>query len=246
MKLRKLFILAVAPMMCLAASAQVATPKKGDLTVAVTAGYNSYTSLSAPAGNLNDYKLQAVSTNWNEKQLMLGIEGGWFFKDLWKATLGGGMSITSNPGYAAVPGTAEGGNVGGASIPSYGAVASESDIQFNVFAGVDRYFKSKVSGLMPYVGGRIGYAYGRNSAYADSEEYVGKSIAESFNVRAALTVGVDYYINDVLFVGAQIDGLAYTYNMSTYKPQAGLGNLSADSHNFSLLAAPTLKFGFKF
>ena len=246
MKLRKLFILAVAPMMCLAASAQVATPKKGDLTVAVTAGYNSYTSLSAPAGNLNDYKLQAVSTNWNEKQLMLGIEGGWFFKDLWKATLGGGMSITSNPGYAAVPGTAEGGNVGGASIPSYGAVASESDIQFNVFAGVDRYFKSKVSGLMPYVGGRIGYAYGRNSAYADSEEYVGKSIAESFNVRAALTAGVDYYINDVLFVGAQIDGLAYTYNMSTYKPQAGLGNLSADSHNFSLLAAPTLKGGFKF
>ena len=246
MKLRKLFILAVAPMMCLAASAQVATPKKGDLTVAVTAGYNSYTSLSAPAGNLNDYKLQAVSTNWNEKRLMLGIEGGWFFKDLWKATLGGGMSITSNPGYAAVPGTAEGGNVGGASIPSYGAVASESDIQFNVFAGVDRYFKSKVSGLMPYVGGRIGYAYGRNSAYADSEEYVGKSIAESFNVRAALTAGVDYYINDVLFVGAQIDGLAYTYNMSTYKPQAGLGNLSADSHNFSFLAAPTLKFGFKF
>ena len=246
MKLRKLFILAVAPMMCLAASAQVATPKKGDLTVAVTAGYNSYTSLSAPAGNLNDYKLQAVSTNWNEKQLMLGIEGGWFFKDLWKATLGGGMSITSNPGYAAVPGTAEGGNVGGASIPSYGAVASESDIQFNVFAGVDRYFKSKVSGLMPYVGGRIGYAYGRNSAYADSEEYVGKSIAESFNVRVALTAGVDYSINDVLFVGAQIDGLAYTYNMSTYKPQAGLGNLSADSHNFSLLAAPTLKFGFKF
>ena len=246
MKLRKLFILAVAPMMCLAASAQVATPKKGDLTVAVTAGYNSYTSLSAPAGNLNDYKLQAVSTNWNEKQLMLGIEGGWFFKDLWKATLGGGMSITSNPGYAAVPGTAEGGNVGGASIPSYGAVASESDIQFNVFAGVDRYFKSKVSGLMPYVGGRSGYAYGRNSAYADSEEYVGKSIAESFHVRAALTAGVDYYINDVLFVGAQIDGLAYTYNMSTYKPQAGLGNLSADSHNFSLLAAPTLKVGFKF
>ena len=246
MKLRKLFILAVAPMMCLAAQAQDVTPKKGDLTVAVTAGYNSYTSLSAPAGNLNDYKLQAVSTNWNEKQLMLGIEGGWFFKDLWKATLGGGMSITSNPGYAAVPGTAEGGNVGGASIPSYGAVASESDIQFNVFAGVDRYFKSKVSGLMPYVGGRIGYAYGRNSAYADSEEYVGKSIAESFNERVALTAGVDYYINDVLFVGAQIDGLAYTYNMSTYKPQAGLGNLSADSHNFSLLAAPTLKFGFKF
>ena len=246
MKLRKLFILAVAPMMCLAASAQDITPKKGDVTVAVTAGYNSYTSLSAPAGNLNDYNLQAVSTNWTDKKLMLGIEGGWFFKDLWKATLGGGLSITSNPGYAAVPGTADGGEVGGASIPGYKAVASESDIQFNVFAGVDRYFNSKVAGLMPYVGVHIGYAYGVNSAFADSEEYVGKSIAESFNIRGAVALGVDYYFNDVIFVGAQIDGFAYTYNMSTYKPQAGLSNLSADSHNFSVLAAPTLKVGFKF
>ena len=246
MKLRKLFILAVAPMMCLAAQAQEVTPKKGDLTVAITAGYNSYTSLSAPAGNLNDYNLQAVSTNWNDKQLMLGFEGGWFFKDLWKATLGGGMSITSNPGYAAVPGTADNSNVGGASIPGYDAVASQSDMQFNVFAGVDRYFKSKVTGLMPYVGGRIGYAYGCNTAFADSEEYVGKSIAESFNIRGAVTLGIDYFINEVLFVGAQVDGFAYTYNMSTYKPQAGLSNLSADSHNFSVLAAPTIKVGFKF
>lgn len=247
MKLRKLFILAVAPMMCLAASAQVATPKKGDLTVAVTAGYNSYTSLSAPAGNLNNYNLQAVSTNWNEKQLMLGIEGGWFFKDLWKATLGGGLSITSNPGYAPVPGTIdETTEAGDGSIPNYGAVASQSKIQFNVFAGVDRYFKSRVSGLMPYIGGRIGYAYGQNSATADDETWMGKSVAESFNIRLAATIGVDYFINDALYIGAQVDGLAYTYNMSTYKPQAGLGNLSADSHNFSLLAAPTLKVGFKF
>ena len=249
MKLRKLIILAVAPMMCLAANAQkkeCTAPKKGDFTVAVTAGYNSYTSLTAPAGNLNDYSLQAASTNWNDKQLMLGIEGGWFFNDLWKATLGGGLSITKNPGYAAVPGTAGAGEVGGASIPSYGAVASQSDIQFNVFTGVDRYLKTKVCGLMPYAGVRVGYAYGRNSAFADSEEYVGTSIAESFNIRGALVAGIDYYINQVLYVGAQIDGFAYTYNMSTYKPQAGLGNLSADSHNFSVLAAPTLKVGFKF
>ena len=247
MKLRKLIILAVAPMMCLAAQAQEVTPQKGDFTVAVTAGYNSYTSLSAPAGNLTDYNLQAVSTNWNEKQLMLGIEGGWFFKDLWKAILGGGLSITSKPGYAPVPGTIdETTEVGDGSIPNYGAVANQSDLQFNVFAGVDRYFKSKVSGLMPYVGGRIGYAYGQNTAKADDETWMGKSVAESFNIRCAAVVGVDYYINQALFIGAQIDGLAYTYNMSTYKPQEGLGNLSADSHNFSVLAAPTLKVGFKF
>ena len=247
MKLRKLFILAVAPMICLAAHAQDVEPKKGDITVAATVSYNSYTSLNAPAGYLKDYNLQAVSTNWNDKQLMVGIEGGWFFKDLWKLTLGGGLSITSNPGYAPVPGTADASSEpGDGSIPNYGAVASQSDIQFNVFTGVDRYFKTKVTGLMPYVGIRVGYAYGRNSAFADDETWMGKSIAESFNIRGAATIGVDYFLTEAFFVGAQVDPFAYTYNMSTYKPQAGLGNLEADSHNFSIMAAPTLKVGFKF
>ena len=247
MKLRKLFILAVTPMICLAAHAQDVEPKKGDITVAATVSYNSYTSLNAPAGNLKDYNLQAVSTNWNDKQLMVGIEGGWFFKDLWKLTLCGGLSITSNPGYAPVPGTADASSEpGDGSIPNYGAVASQSDIQFNVFTGVDRYFKTKVTGLMPYVGIRVGYAYGRNSAFADDETWMGKSIAESFNIRGAATIGVDYFLTEAFFVGAQVDPFAYTYNMSTYKPQAGLGNLEADSHNFSIMAAPTLKVGFKF
>ena len=247
MKLRKLFILAVAPMICLAAHAQDVEPKKGDITVAATVSYNSYTSLNAPAGNLTDYNLQAVSTNWNDKKLMVGIEGGWFFKDLWKLTLGGGLSITSNPGYAPVPGTIdENYEKGDGSIPNYGAVANQSDIQFNVFTGVDRYFKTKVCGLMPYVGVRVGYAYGQNTALADDETWMGKSVGESFNIRGAATVGVDYFLTEGIFVGAQVDPFAYTYNKSTYKPQEGLGNLSANSNNFSVLAAPTIKVGFKF
>ena len=249
MKLRKLIILAVAPMMCLAANAQKQEvgPKKGDLTVAATVSYNSYTSLNAPAGNLTDYNLQAVSTNWNDKKLMVGIEGGWFFKDLWKLTLGGGLSITSNPGYAPVPGTIdENYEKGDGSIPNYGAVANQSDIQFNVFTGVDRYFKTKVCGLMPYVGVRVGYAYGQNTALADDETWMGKSVGESFNIRGAATVGVDYFLTEGIFVGAQVDPFAYTYNKSTYKPQEGLSNLSANSNNFSVLAAPTIKVGFKF
>ena len=93
MKLRKLILLAVAPMMCFAVHAQEVCPKKGDLTVAATVSYNSYTSMKALAGNQSSYSLSAASTNWNDKQLMVGIEGGWFFKDLWKLTLGGDMLL---------------------------------------------------------------------------------------------------------------------------------------------------------
>ena len=247
MKLRKLILIAVAPMMCLAAQAQEATPKKGDFTVAATVSYNSYTSMKALAGNLSSYSLSAASTNWNDKQLMVGIEGGWFFKDLWKLTLGGGLSITSNPGYAALPGTIDSNSKpGDGSIPNYEAVASQSDLRFLVFTGVDRYFKTKATGMMTYLGVRLGYAYGRNSAFADSEEYAGKSIGESFNIRGALTAGVDYFLTNGIFIGAEVNPIAYTYNKSTLKPQAGSGNLEANSHNISILAAPTLKVGFKF
>ena len=247
MKLKKLIILAVAPMMCLAASAQDFTPKKGDFTVAATVSYNSYTSLDAADGNSSSHSLAAVSTNWTDKKLMVGLEGGWFFQDLWKLTLGGGMNISSNPGYASVPGVWDDYDVT-TGIPTYNAVKSQSEMQFNIYAGVDRYFDNliKVNNLMPYFGARMGYAYGRNSAYADDETWMGKSIGESFNLRWSLVAGLDYFLSEAFFLGIQVEPFAYTYNKSTLKPQEGLGNLSANSHNFGILAAPTIKFGFKF
>lgn len=248
MNLRRLLIGTVVPMWCLCAHAQEGkNPQQGDFTVAVTLGYNSYTNLQALPGNLNEYNLQAVSTNWNDKKLMVGLEGGWFFSDLWKLSLGGGLSFTSNPGYSPVLGTVdENSTQGDGSIPNYGAVAEQNGLQFNVFAGVDRYFHTHVEGLLPYVGARAGYAYGRNEAKWDDETMMGKSVAESFNVRGAVTLGVDYFFTSCFYCGAQVDPVAYTYNQSTLKPQEGLGNLSADSHNVSVLAAPTLKIGFKF
>ena len=242
MKLHKLFILAALPLITLTAGAQSKAPKKGDFTVALTLGTNNSTMKNAAASNLFAYQNSAVSTNWNDKGLAVGIEGGWFFKDLWKASLGGGMNITKKPGYTGIPGT--GNSVG--DLPTYTAVADESLIQFSLTAGVDRYIKTKVNGLMPYGGVRLGYSYGRNEAFWDEADYMGKSVGESLNVCGALAVGVDYFLNDAIFVGAQIYPFAYTYNRTLIKPQEGLENLSANSHNFGFLAAPTLKFGFKF
>ena len=146
--------------------------------------------------------------------------------------------------------------VGDGSIPNYGAVADQNYLQFNVYTGVDRYFKTKTEGLMPYktkteglmpyVGIRVGYAYGRNLSQTDDETYMGKSVGEAYNIRGALTAGVDYFFTDAFFIGVQVDPFAYTYNCTLVKPQEGLSSLDADSHNFGILAAPTLKVGFKF
>lgn len=179
-----------------------------------------------------------------EKGLRVGVEGGWFFLDKWKLVLGGGMNISKQPGQVGLPGSAR--TDGGYDVPEYSAVEDENFIQFNVYTGVDRYFKTKVDGLYLYAGARVGYSYGRNISFTDDEYNMGKSVGEAYNIRGALTGGVDYYFTDAFFIGAQVDPFAYTYNHTLVKPQEGLSNLDACSHNFGILAAPTLKVGFKF
>ena len=237
-------------MIGLTANAQEKGPQRNDFTVAATVSYDATVMQNAQPGYYTSYAIQAQPTNWNDKELRVGIEGGWFFLDEWKLVLGGGMSITKHPGYSAVPGTVDENtdwsDANDGSIPDYNAVPEQNFVQFNVYTGVDRYFKTKVDGLYLYAGARVGYAYGRNISNAHDEYSMGESVGEAFNIRGALTGGVEYYITDALFVGAQVDPFAYTYNRSLIKPQEGLSNLDANSHNYSILAAPTLKIGFKF
>ena len=80
-------------------------PKKGDFTIAATVGYNSYASVTALPGILANYEAAGLSTDWPEKKLKVGAEGGRSFNGLRKLNLGGGLSFTNNSGYSAAPGT---------------------------------------------------------------------------------------------------------------------------------------------
>ena len=231
-----------------AARAQERGANQNDLTFAVTAGYNASVMQEAQPGNDYTYSLTAPSTNWNDKSLGIGVELGWFFVDLWRVNVGGGFSFTNTPGYPGVPGTFDlpDSELGDGSIPEYEAVVNRNTMQFNVSLGFDRYFRTGVDGLLPYVGIKAGYAYGQDIAFKDDETWMGQSAGEAFNIRGAVTVGVDYYITEAFFIGASVDPFAYTYCYSMVQPQAGLGALASDSHNYSAFAAPTIKIGFCF
>lgn len=251
MKLHRLLISAVLPMMCLTVAAQESdnTPQKGDFTVAATVGYNSFTNVSALPGNLTDYEASAISNLWSDKKLMVGFEGGWFVGDRWKLNLGGGLNFTHNPGYPDLPGTIDGttGDDTLGEIPNYRAVASQYSCNYNVYTGLDRYFSfPNVSNLMWYTGVRVGFAYALNEQKYDEWTSMGKSVGQTWSLRGSLTLGFDYYLLPAMYVGVSVDPFAYSYNMTTYRPQEGLSSLEADSSNFSILAAPTLKIGFKF
>ena len=250
--IKKLLIAAVLPIMCFTVSAQAQqdnTPKKGDVTLGATVGYNNYVTASAKAGNLTNYSASAFSPNWNNKQLMVGIEGGWFVHDFWKLNIAGGFNSSTKPGYAEVEGTIDSGsyenNIG--EIPTYNSINAESSLAYTAAVGVDRYFKVRnVKNLMWYTGLRVGFAYAHNQVQSDDWQMLGRSVAETWNLRAGITFGVDYYVLPSMFVGVSVDPFTYTYGMTSYRPQEGLGRLSADTHDFSAFAAPTIRVGFKF
>ena len=251
MNVKKLILSAVLPVLCLTTvAAQTAeqdySPKKGDVTLAVTAGYTANTTVTAQPGNLTTYEVTPIT----DLRFALGVEGGWFVADRWKLSLGGAVNFLNNPGYSEVPGTVDESagiedNLG--EIPNYRAVADAQTFSYNVALGFDRYFGVKgVKNMMLYTGLRVGFAYGQNQKKYDEWTSMGKSIAETSSLRGAWTFGVDYYMFPNMFIGVSIDPVSYTYNITTYVPQEGLGNLSADSHKFSAFAHPTLRVGFKF
>ena len=256
MKLKKLLLLAVMPMIGLTVNAQESkvdfTPKKGDVTLAFTLGYNSYASIDTAPLFQSFYQTEAQSTNWSDKKLMVGFEAGWFVSDLWKLSLGGGLNFTNYPGHSGVPGTIDAANgdydvydmMG--ELPNLVAVADAQSFSYNVALGLDRYFKlNNVTNLMPYLGVRAGYAYGQKQKVYDEPYIMGKMAAESFNLRGAVAFGLDYYILPGFYLGAQIEPFAYTYNRTINRVQEGMELQSGNSHNFSLFAAPTIKVGFK-
>lgn len=248
MRIKEFFIVIIISLLTLTLYGQGNGPAKGDFTVSATIGYNNYVGKTAPSGLLSRYENAALSTDWFDKQLMIGMEGQWFFKDRWALRLGGGLGFTHNPGYAARPGTVdEESETGDGSIPDYSSVGDADNLKYSVYTGVDRYFQSgEVADLYFHVGIQAGFSYGLNRVNLQDENSMGTSVAEAFNIRGALNCGADYYILPALFIGLEVSPFAYTYNMTALKPQPGLKNLSADSHNFAFLAAPTLKIGFRF
>lgn len=229
-------------------------PKKGDVTLAATIGYNNYASVSAQPGNLASYSATAPNTNWFEKNLSMGVEGGWFFKELWKLDFGGGLNFLYQPSSADMPGTVDPSqgtltedDLG--EIPGYNAVPKSFTWSYNLFVGFDRYFKLRnAPNLALYTGLRLGYSYACNKQSDNSTEITwnGVSQAETWNLRSSVTFGAEYYFLPNMFAGVSIDAFTYIFSYVTYVPQEGLGRLDAYGNNWSVLANPTLKIGFKF
>ncbi|WP_165044073.1 BT1926 family outer membrane beta-barrel protein [Dysgonomonas sp. ZJ709] len=217
--------------------------KKGDLMVSLNLGVGSYIGKSAPEPNLSEYTLSAPMSSWFDNKMILSVEGRWFLTDKWALKLTGGFDNSHNPGYTEVTGTGD--ELG--DVPTYNAVPSSNSMQFYIGAGADHYFKTRYDQLYLRIGGEFGFAYGRMKANgSDSEKYMGASVGEAYSWKVAPVVGADYFFSNALFVGFDVRPVSYQYSVYNIRPQAGLGLLSSDNHNISVIAQPMLKLGIRF
>ena len=214
--------------------------------VALTAGPNSYLSVSAQPGMLTSYGAQAMSAGWTDKALAFGVEGSLIFCDRWKLDLGGSFSYYNNPAREAIAGTMTDGYSMG-DIPSYQAVDAKFNLNWLAHMAFSYYFRINAApNLRPYVGVKCVGGYASDITNKVYYEAMGLSVGEAYTIAAGALVGVDYYFGKNFYVGAQVEPFRYTYGVVKYRPQEGLGILGADTHFMGAFAAPTLKVGFVF
>lgn len=218
-------------------------PEKGDVMLSVNFGVGSYIGMSAPKPNLSEYTLSAPMSGWFDKKPILDVEAKWFVSKDWALKLSGGFTYSNNPGYSEVIGTE---STDPGSVPTYKAVPNSDNMQYAIGLGANRYYESRSNRLFFYFGGETGFAYGRVTAKADSEEYMGASVAEAYAFRLAPVCGFDYFFDQLLFVGVDVRPISYQYTLYKERPQVGLGNLSSDNHTISFISQPMIKLGIKF
>lgn len=221
-------------------------PQKGDKMVSFNLGAGTSVGMKAPQPNLGTYTVSSPLQNWQDKSLTLNVEFRWMFASQWAVKLLGGVSYGFSPEYAALPGTAEGAASDQGDIPNYSFVPENDRLQYQVSLGVDRYIATKYQRLFFHYGLEGGFAYGRSTANASDEAYSGKAIGEAFGFHGGVVTGFQYFLGEAIYTGIEICPVRYSYTVNNLRPQADLGLLSSDSHNFSFLSNPVLKLGFRF
>ena len=252
MKIKSIITIAVAMLLGLSLQAQEQQGpiKPVRLGVALTAGSNSYLSVTAQPGMLTSYGAEALSVGWTDKATAFGMEGSLIFCDRWKLDLGGEFSYYNNPAHVEVPGTYEGNplavyEVG--QIPDYEAINAKADLNWFAHIAGSYYFRlPSVPCLRPYAGVRFTGGYASNWERTDKYEALGSSDAETYFFTVGALAGVDWYFSPNFFIGIAVEPYRYTFGVTSYRPQEGLAPIAADTHFNGAFVEPRLKVGFLF
>jgi len=226
---------------------------------------SSSTSISQPYSATN-YQTNSVVN-------AIGVEAKYFVTSQIAVRFAGSGIISSSPSRDAVQGVSDptGVNYPGTTLPSYVMLEGKTTKQFHIDLGADYYFTTKIARLQPYAGIQLNSIYGQmeifdgfRGVYQQDQgkwidgEYVvtaeeGEVIptydtrrGEAYGLGASIVGGIDYYLAEGFFLGVEIKGASYMYNVKKIFHQQGMEAQDAATHNTSFLTQPVIKLGFKF
>lgn len=228
---------------------------KKDLVVSLLLGRGHFASpVFAPSSNLGTVNNQSPQTNiisGNDNSLlnMIGVEVRYFFSSRLAVKLSGAAILNNTPSRESLVGVPN-------AVPNINAVNADERIDLNFIPGVEYHFIVKSKKMSPYVGLSIPIIYGRhvnfnpdispNGTNPLSGDAFGKRSATIFGLGSQLFSGVDYYFNNDIYIGAQINILGSTYTTVQKSAGDGVDVSKAESVQVNFFTQPVIKVGFKF
>lgn len=211
------------------------------------------------SGELGTY-LNIGGFNNNSLVNIVGLQAKYFFNDCWNINFTAGLNINVTPKKDYVEGDYE--SVEDMIIPAQKYVNAQTTNNWYVTVGTERYFKTSNRRILPYVGVLAGFQMARIETMEpytgvmyddpDTEEKVEQQVylpagkaGQMFGIKGALVAGIEYGLMDGLFLGLEIQPLAYRYDVIQIAPK-GFDKYNVSHHNIKLIDMPVLKIGFRF
>ncbi len=218
-----------------------------DLVFSLILGRGQFASpISAPRTNTGNVSNQAPNTNIlsgnsNSFVNMAGVEARYFLNSKIGLRLSAGIIFNNTPSQESIDGISD------QQIPEISVVNDDERLDINIIPGVEYHFGVKSKRLSPYLGLSTPFIYGKHSNFNPDPDgdVFGTRHATVFGIGGQIFSGIDYYFNDDIYIGIQINVAGSTYTRVEKSAGEGVDLSRADSVQANFLTQPVFKIGFR-
>ncbi|MDR1673604.1 MAG: hypothetical protein LBS09_09135 [Bacteroidales bacterium] len=242
-------------------------PQKGNHQVNLLLGkglfYNSggYMFIRKNAEVVSDpnpwYNLVISDPNDNSIGNMLGVEYKYLLTEQIALSFVGAGFINNTPWREAVDAVREDANnpYSPVILPKYETIDARLHTRVVASLGGQYYFKVGNDRIHPYGGAQFTFQFASLSAqstYSGIENLdvdakdAGVRVGQTIGWSPSLVAGIEYSLLPGFIVGFEIKAASFYYSGVQLFAQPGLEAMTAENHDFSFLAQPVFKIGFRF
>ena len=260
--MRKIIITLIAAVLFLPVFAQEQVkeyaPKKGNFQASLLLGDRMYYQLSelylyrnSTLVDLYPTEFRFSNNDWNSNSIMdmIGVEFKYFVLDQLSISFVGAGSVNSTPSREFQEGVNTGSPVTG--VPDYDYIEANLTTRLVGSLGVNYHFALAKERIQPYVGVQGTFQYAQVNAItpytgdpADIDN--GVRTGQIFGWSPSLVVGIEYALTPGLLIGFEIKPVSYYYSGAELFASRGLPAMTGVNHEFTFLAHPRFKIGFRF